>query len=234
MDVHQIRAATALIAAETSWIRFALTARRLRMALKHAHWRTQPRVPAGNRDGGQWTGGGGGSGPSGYRPFNVNYRQSRTGRIARYPNARPDQEARLGVAAGRAQQETARVRRLDPNWRPRTIEGEIAHLESVARQAQARYRELTRGAVPGFNPQWSVNRLTKELYRNGYRLKGPARSNGWIYENAKTGEQVRIMAAPIRRYRTDPDMKHLFQYYYRYKPRRDTSEREHTPIPNIE
>jgi hypothetical protein len=120
------------------------------MALKHAHWRTQPRVPAGNRDGGRWTSGGG-SGRSDNRPFNVNYRQQRTGRIARYPNARPDQEARLGVAAGRAQQEIARVRKLDPTWRPQgsatgTIEGEIAHLESVARQARERYSE--RRALP--------------------------------------------------------------------------------------
>jgi hypothetical protein len=100
-----------------------------------------------------------------------------------------------------------------------TIEGEIEHLESVARQARERYDDLTRDAIPGFNPAWGGPRFTKELHNQGYTLKSRARGKGLIYENLATGEQVRIMERPRRRKRPDPDGKHIFRKYYRYQPR---------------
>ena len=78
-----------------------------------------------------------------------------------------------------------------------TIHGEILHFEAVARQARERFHELTRGAVPDFNPLWGRRRLLKELFRNGYRFERNAKSgDGVIYRNQRTGEAVRIMASP--------------------------------------
>jgi hypothetical protein len=61
----------------------------------------------------------------------------------------PGQAIRLSMAEGRAQAAIARVRELDPSWRPRpsayeSIEGLIRAHESEAEQAQARLRELAR------------------------------------------------------------------------------------------
>ena len=67
----------------------------------------------------------------------------------------PAQAARLDASASIAQGALNRVRVLDPSWRPGPeiyggVEGDIAHSESVARQADVRYRELQRaGAAPG-------------------------------------------------------------------------------------
>ena len=104
----------------------------------------QPRVPAGNDDGGQWTrvaGPGGGRGPS---------------RTGRFPNATPGQQARLAVADARAQDALRRVREIDPNWRPNPgiygtgIESEILKANDLAQAAQARVTELARvGIGPG-------------------------------------------------------------------------------------
>jgi hypothetical protein len=149
----------------------------------------------------------------------------------------PAQQARLAVAQGRAAQTRRNLERLDPNWRPEvstynTLEGQIAHYEAVSRTAETRYAEITQGAIPGFNPTWGRDRLTSELHSGGYILKGEARGPGLIYENSTTGEQVRIMERPLRRYREEPDWKHTFEFYYRYRASRNHGERGHVPIPD--
>jgi hypothetical protein len=117
----------------------------------------QPRVPAGNSDGGQWTGGGGGGQTQVAQNLSRPARGSglvrlRNGQLA---EATPAQEARLAVAQARAEARAAEVRQLDPTWRPtpsftETIEGEILAAEAEAREAEGRLQELSRNGIgPG-------------------------------------------------------------------------------------
>ena len=131
----------------------------------------QPRVPAGNPDGGQWTGGGGGgrndprilsdATPDPIKP-GAQYAQSRPRAGAGFVTINgqeveptPGQAARLAVAQARAQDSIARVRALDPSWRPSpsaysTVEGLIRSYEADAEQAQGRASDLARvGIGPG-------------------------------------------------------------------------------------
>lgn len=110
----------------------------------------QPRVPAGNPDGGQWTGQGGrGGGPR------SEYAQLRPRRLpggyriigGRAHVATPAQEARLDITAAQARALVREVQRHDPSWRPMPsiydgVEGQILANQSDARQAAARLREL--------------------------------------------------------------------------------------------
>jgi len=115
----------------------------------------QPRVPAGNPDGGQWTDGGGGSASSDFSGASRN-RGSATVRIGgRSVPVEPGQAARLAIAQANAQNAIARVRALDPNWRPspsayESVEGLIGAYEADAQQAETRLAELSRvGIGPG-------------------------------------------------------------------------------------
>lgn len=110
----------------------------------------QPRVPAGNPDGGRWTSGGGhGSGPR------SEYAQLRPRRLpaghriigGRAHAVTPAQEARLDITAAQARALVREVQRHDPSWRPRPslyegVEGQILANQSDAQQAAARLREL--------------------------------------------------------------------------------------------
>jgi hypothetical protein len=136
-----------------------------RISLRHSRFNpNQPRVPAGNPDGGQWTAVGGGNDArvmSDATPDNDwipgrQYATKRTGRGSvlvriggRLVEVEPGQATRLVEAQTRAQDAIARVRALDPSWQPRpshyeTIEGAIRAYESEAEQAQVRIRELAR------------------------------------------------------------------------------------------
>ncbi len=78
-----------------------------------------------------------------------------------------------------------------------TIRGEILHFEAVERQARDRIQELTRGAVPHFNPLWGRGRLLKELFRNGYRFERNAKNgDGVIYRNPDTGSEAELYRYP--------------------------------------
>lgn len=128
-----------------------LELRRLRISVALKRFNpSQPRVPAGHPDGGQWTGdGSGGDDP---RVTFVSARPRRGGGRARVINGRvyettPSQEVRLDVSAAHARALVQEVRRHDPNWRPRPsiyegVEGEILANEADAMQAAARLREL--------------------------------------------------------------------------------------------
>ena len=160
-------------------------------------------------------------------------------RSERFP-ATPAQEMRLSNAEARAREATRQVRELEPHWKGpsiltdlNSIEGEIAKLEATAQAAEARLAEILRDAIPGANPSWGVNRLTKELYDRGFVLRGPARrSQGLVYENAETGEEVRIMERPAYRFPSDPPEKLTFQHYYRYRLGNGIDEGRHIPIPD--
>jgi hypothetical protein len=147
-----------------------------RTAWHRSHFNpNQPRVPAGNPDGGQWTSAGGGGGTSDPRvvsdvtPDNAWKPGARYATDARRVPARvrigkqsvelePGQALRLVEAEARAQDAIARVRELDPSWRPRpsadeSVEGLIRTHETVAQQAQARFRELASLAVSSHVPR---------------------------------------------------------------------------------
>ena len=127
----------------------------------------QPRVPAGNPDGGQWTDGGGGYGDSEadegdqeLLPANAvpNARRreprriSRLGKLLQIPSA---DEARVKVAENRADNAIEKVREHDPEWKPKLglwekVDGYIAELNDHTAQAEARFAELQdQGIAPG-------------------------------------------------------------------------------------
>jgi hypothetical protein len=147
---------TALAVGPTRWrlavLKVELKWRRLRLALKDGFNPSQPRVPAGQADGGQWTDGGGGS-------FRVAQNAPRgTGSRARsgggLVDATPGQLARLAVSRASANGAVARVREIDARWNPRpglfqTVEGEIETNVDILRQAESRLLELR---IMGFGP----------------------------------------------------------------------------------
>lgn len=129
-----------------------LEVRRLRIALAAKRFNpNQPRVPAGDPDGGQWTGGGGGGDASRVEFVSGRSRQGSSSRVirGRVYETTPAQEVRLDVSAARARALVQEVRRHDPNWRPTPsiyegVEGEILANESAAMHATARLKELSR------------------------------------------------------------------------------------------
>jgi len=126
-----VRQALTLAQLELRQLRLSLVLRRFNPS--------QPRVPAGNSDGGQWTdGGGGGERP---RATFVSARPRRGGGTrntgGRDYATTPAQEVRLDVSAARARALTREVQRHDPNWRPTPsmygdVEGAIRANESQA------------------------------------------------------------------------------------------------------
>jgi portal protein len=124
----------------------------------------QPRVPAGNSDGGEWTSEGGSDGPNDSRiisdatPDNAwipgaqyaggmedGEGENRTS--GEWLEPTPAQAARLAVAEARWQDVISQVQALDPNWKPSpglyaTVEGQISDLEAQAQEAQNRLSEL--------------------------------------------------------------------------------------------
>lgn len=133
---------------------------------------SQPRVPAGNPDCGQWTGGGGsGSGPR------SEYAQLRPRRLpaghriigGRAHAVTPAQEARLDITAAQARALVREVQRRDPAWKPRPsiyegVEGQILANQSEAQQAFARLREL--------NAKEPLTKPLHDVFRPGGQMLG--------------------------------------------------------------
>jgi len=137
---------------------------------RHGYDPNQPRIPAGNSDGGQWTDKGDGENErrilsdvaldndwvSGAQY--ANRRGGRSGSVVingQIVPVEPGQAARLAMAEARAHDALSRVRELDPSWRPKpsaytTVEGLIRTYEGEVRQAEGRFAELTRAGIgPG-------------------------------------------------------------------------------------
>lgn len=144
----------------------------LSLHLKAGFRPDQPRVAAGNPDGGQWTAEGNGS-----RPILVSRRGPRGSRqvriLGRWQAITPAQEARLAVSTSQMQEALRAVRKIDQNWKPPSqlyefVEGLIRANEAVTREARFRVYELTVKRIgPGpFVSEWIVapstnRRLTK-------------------------------------------------------------------------
>jgi hypothetical protein len=175
----------------------ALVMAELRAAL-NKYSPDQPRVPAGDPDGGQWTSDGG-NGPaddsrvvSDVTPDNTwipgeQYAQNTRrggGPIlinGNWLDPTPAQAARLTVAEAQAQDALARVRNFDPYWQPTpglyaTIEGKISDLEAQAQEAKARLAEL---ASAGIGPG--------PFARNSIPARGPGR-NFYAAERVENNE----------------------------------------------
>lgn len=132
----------------------------LSLRLKAGFRVDQPRVPAGNPDGGQWVGDGAEN-----RPILVSRRGPRGGGqvriLGRWQAITPAQEARLAVSTSRMQEALRAVRKIDPNWKPpsqlyESVEGLIRANEAVTREAHFRVYELTVKRIgPGpFASEW--------------------------------------------------------------------------------
>jgi hypothetical protein len=141
--------------------------------LHHGFYPNQPRVPAGNSDGGQWTNSvrsdprvlSDATPDNDWQPgaqYAQGAAQGGGGRGSGPPRSGgpsgpmgPGQAARLAFAQGRQIDAISRVRELDPNWKPRpsfheSVEGLIRTYEAETREAEARLVELVRfGIGPG-------------------------------------------------------------------------------------
>ena len=75
-------------------------------------------------------------------------------------------------------------------------------------------------------------RIIDELRKRGFRTTGASREGGGlIYQNAETGERMRIMPRPTEDpYSNDEIEKRLTGYYYRYKPGQHAPEGRHSAI----
>ena len=156
---------------QASWrmaaIGLALKLARLNIAFKAGFDPAQPRVAAGNPDGGQWADTGASSaggalssrdiaanakprwvegGPGRLRLAQTSSRGggSRARGVGASEPLTPSQATRLAVSQARADAAVARARNVDPDWSPRpgvsqTAEGQIAHNNAVEREANAHY-----------------------------------------------------------------------------------------------
>ena len=169
----------AVLREEVAELRAELKRRRAADRNESKYSPSQPRVPRGNPDGGQWTDGGGGGSPTlnptdganrkpgiddprvisdpdpesvraGDRYAQGNRRGGGTVRInGQTYELTPGQATRLTLAQARAEDTAARVRNIDPEWKPspsfyQSPDGLIRKYESDAAQAQARINELSR------------------------------------------------------------------------------------------
>jgi len=106
----------------------------------------QPRVPAGNTDGGQWTDEGGSS-----KPIRIARRRAGNGQVrvgSRWLSATSAQQLRMNITENAMRSAVREAKRLDPKWRPRdqwfeTVEGQIRANEAVRLEAELRILELT-------------------------------------------------------------------------------------------
>lgn len=121
--------------------RFSQFAGRLKAGFRH----DQLRVPAGNREGGQWAREGR---PA--KPTLVSRRPRDTSQVRignRWLRVTPAQQVRLSASRIEMQAALQKVRRADPNWKPRpqayeSLEGEIAANYAIALQARFRLYEI--------------------------------------------------------------------------------------------
>ncbi len=127
----------------------------------------QPRVPAGNPDGGQWTADTGSGGTTDRRvisdespdPIKPGAQYAEGRRPPSGPRGplepTPAQAARLTVAEAHARSAIRQVQELDPGWKPpasvyETVEGLISSYQADTQAALARLQELRQNGIgPG-------------------------------------------------------------------------------------
>lgn len=155
----QREAEAARIKSDIAFDRFFRTFKRYAEQQKAGFNPSQPRVPKGNPDGGEWVRDAGKDG-GGDRARSTDISAQR--RIGPRPPGTPAQHARLDAATASAREAIARVQQLDPNWRPasmmsrdnpRDMEAMIRTKEAETREAEARYIALSRAGNDGSYPR---------------------------------------------------------------------------------
>lgn len=184
----------------------AKLARFLRLVFKAGFDPNQPRAPAGQPDGGQWTDGGGSFQVAQNAPRGGGGRGRSSGGGS-WSDVTPAQQSGLAVSRSQSEAAIARVRSFDPTWNPRpgvfmTPEGEITHNQAVTREANARYVDilLLRAGIgpfaveslPGRGPYTKPTRAERELLQQlgdrygchqcGAREPGTQRGR-WVYDH---------------------------------------------------
>jgi hypothetical protein len=146
---------------------------RLRDQLKAGFRTDQPRVPAGQREGGRWTtvpgwagalADGSGQRAQGSESDNLVHlvggrRRSASGRIRvgeRWISVTPAQQVRVDISLNAMRRAVNEVQKIDRNWRPRpqayeTVEGLIRANEATRVEAELRSWELS-GRNPNLGP----------------------------------------------------------------------------------
>jgi hypothetical protein len=161
----------------------------------------QPRVPAGNEDGGQWTDGGGGGGgasssgrvrvaqadtgalnDAGEQERFIQLAQAGGGRgsrsspiLARFPTATPAQEARLAIAEVAARNLREQVRSRDPKWKP--TPSLTSTIEGAISAAEAEAREA-RSRLSEIAGGGSRSEAQPSTLRNVCTVEGNTRTIG--------------------------------------------------------
>jgi hypothetical protein len=167
--------------------RVELALKRLEVCCRKTNFNpNQPRVPAGSRDGGQWTSvEGGGADRQGSNDPRIlsdaapdeewqpgaQYASNRPS-LSRFPNATPAQHARFAAAEVRTNSALDQIRQIDPAWEPRvssltvprSIEGAIAHAEARAQAAEVRLRELASESHGRLLESYRANNATTDLF----------------------------------------------------------------------
>jgi len=214
--VRKARAGWLRAQCEVAYVRVLMAAQRYADVLRREdkYRPDQPRVPAGNPDGGQWTDSGGeqriAQAANAVRPVKrpegndiAEVQARRPGRDVRvggrtYQVTSPEQETRLTLAAERAQLALNRVRSLDQAWSPapqlsdpQTAEGAIGAFRALAQQAEARATVLERGGLPlGFNSMEQFRGFGWET-RSALARSGNADADVYLRGSAVTGYSYR-------------------------------------------
>ncbi len=147
----------------------------------------QPRVPAGNPDGGQWTEAGAVASyrdpqilsdapdptwaPGAHSAQGPRGRGWSSGPVrinGQFHEPTPGQAVRLTIAEFRWNDAMSRVQRIDPNWKPRpgiesTVEGLIRNLERETQEAEDRIAESFRPNVP--SPRGGHHWVPRAVFR---------------------------------------------------------------------
>lgn len=175
----------------------------------HHYDPNQPRVPAGDSDGGQWTSTGGATTSrqddegvvsdamldNEWKP-GAQYAIRRAGGRGGAAPPTPGQLARLASAEARARAAVREVHERDPRWRPQpsiyeTVEGRINATQAVAEQAAAYLAELiTNGIGPGplrENRYQHADRTGISHQPNALKSTGSETNTAVIPANKKSG-----------------------------------------------
>ena len=206
---------------------------RLKRAVKANFNPNQPRVPAGNPDGGQWTGTGGGAGTtSNPRVAQTTPRGGgrRTGSDA---EATPAQEARLTVEEAQARDAIRRVREIDPTWSPNqsltapdSIEGEISRAQGQRQDTEDRLIELAKQPADRLidayrrqqgldllgEPTWSREENSVAVCKVGEKPFIGVNSQALTYTHRDSGTAERLRDSLIRSYPTSMSTTNIGQF----------------------
>jgi predicted nucleotidyltransferase len=193
-----VKADWARVKCEVAYVRTIVAAHLLMKALRRQGEQKfnpgQPRIPAGQTGGGQWTDGG--DSADSVHLANARRATSRVIVGGRTYTVTSSQETDLIFASENAAQAMVRVRQLDPEWRPATgpsitdpnsADGAIRAYRDLAQEANGRAIVLERGGVPlGFNSRHEFQAFGSEA-RNSLMFAGHADAEPYLTGSAVTG-----------------------------------------------